>query len=200
MIRLSNDRSVHCRMHVENRNSLLAFVGIAAILLLSLSACGSGTENQTGRADASWSQYFKSLKDLKHNSDFAVSGDITSIGAAVQPSDGGFVYSDVTLTVKRVFWSAHPSKTVPSTVLFHQNGGAYNGKTYALEDDPLYQVGQHVVLFFTEYSPGKYRVTGGPTGRFLIENNQVRPLVSNGVQLASNTDENEFAKMTSAAG
>ncbi len=109
------------------------------------------------------------------------------------------IYSDVTLTVKSVFWNAHSQKTVPPTILFHENGGNYNGTTHVIEDDPLYQVGQHVILFFTEYSPGKYRVTGGPTGRFLVENNQVKPIVPNGVQLSPNTNESGFANSVKAA-
>ncbi len=149
--------------------------------------------------DASWAQYYTSLKDLKKHADFAVSGDITKIGAGVQPSDGSMVYSNVTLTVKNVSWNAHPQKTVPPTILFHANGGNYNGKTYILDDDPMYHVGQHVVLFFTEYSPGKYRVPGGPTGRFLIENNQVKPIVTNGVQLSPSTDEKSFTNSLTKA-
>src|SRR6266446_1772843 len=197
MKRLTNGRSVRCRIHPGKRNSLLALAGVAVILLLCLSGCGNGV--QTVKTEASWAQYYTSLKDLKHNSDVAVSGDITQIGSTIQPGDVSPVYSDVTLMVKKVFWNAHPQKTVPPTIHFHENGGTYNGTTYVLDDDPLYQIGQHVVLFFTEYSPGKYRVTGGPTGRFIIENNQVKPIVSNGVQLPPNTDENGFANSVNAA-
>ncbi len=195
MKHVTDGRSVFCRIHVGKCSSVLAFAGVAVVLLLCLSGCGS----QTVKMDTSWAAYYKSLKELRNHSDFAVSGDITHIGDAVQPGDGSLVYSDVTLTMKSVFWNAHPQKAVPPTILFHENGGTYNGTTYVVEDDPLYQVGQHVVLFFTEYSPGQYRVTGGPTGRFLVENNQVKPIVSNGVQVAPNTDESGFATSVKAA-
>ena len=179
----------------KGRSKGLILIVAGMLLLFCLSSCGS----QTVTMDASWAQYYTSLKDLKQHSDFAVSGNITHIGSGVQPSDGSMVYSDVTLTVTKVLWNAHPQKVVPSTILFHENGGSYQGKTYTLEDDPLYQTGQHVILFVTEYSPGKYRVAGGPTGRFLVENNQVKPMVSNGIHLTQGTSESNFADNVKAA-
>jgi hypothetical protein len=170
-------------------------MGIAILFVICLSGCG----NQTVTMHASWAQYYTSFKDLKSHADFAVSGSITQIGAAVQPGDGSMVYSDVTLTVHKVLWNEHPQKSVPSIVHFHENGGTYNGKTYILDDDPMYQTGQQVVLFFTEYSSGQYRVTGGPTGRFLVENNQVKPVVPNGVQLSPNTSVDTFARSVNVA-
>jgi len=126
-------KSMLRRIHSEERNSLLVFVGV--VVLLSFCLCGCGG-SQTVTTQASWAQYYTSLKDLKYHSDFAVSGDIAHIGDAVQPSDGSMVYSDVTLIVKSVFWNAHSQKTVPPTILFHENGGNYNGTTHVIEDDP----------------------------------------------------------------
>lgn len=186
---LTSVTSVSCRLRSRQYNCSLTFAGVVVFLLLCLSGCG----NQTVIGHVSWAQYYTSFKDLKLHSDFAVSGTITQIGTAVKPADGSFPYSDVTLSVKSVLWNAHPQKTVPPTLLFHENGGkAQDGTTYVIEDDPLYQVGQQVILFFTEYSPGQYRVTGGPTGRFVTESKQVKPIVPNGVQLSSGMNENGF--------
>lgn len=188
------ESSVACRIRTREKSSVLALVGIAILIILCLSGCG----NQSVTAQVSWAEHYTSLKELKQHSDFVVSGNITQIGDAVQPADGSMVYSDVTLTVDKVVWNAHANKTVPSTIHFHENGGIAGSKTYIVEDDPLYQTDQHVILFFTEYSPGKYRVTSGPTGRFLIDNQQVTPIDPN-VKLTPNTDEDTFIKNIEAA-
>lgn len=178
--------TTHLPTYYRRCNSLVLAL-LTCLLAFCLSACGG----QTITMHASWAEYYTTLKDLKLHSDFAVSGQITQIGSGVKPGDGP-VYSDVTLTVKQVLWNAHEQKAVPPTIEFHENGGTYNNNKYVVDDDPLYAVGQHVVLFFTEYSPGKYRVTGGPTGRFLVENNQVKPIAADGVRLSQGTDVSSF--------
>ena len=197
MKRIIDHVNSHYRLFFGKRNYILTLLGTMVVLGICLIGCGSG--NQTVKVDVSWAQHYTSLKDLKHNSDLAISGDITNIGASVKPVDGSLVYSDVTVTVTKVLWNTHSEKTVPPTILFHENGGTYQGTTYVVNDDPLYQVGQHVVLFFTEYSPGNYRVAGGPTGRFLVANGVVKPISPDGVQLAQNTNENQFAQSLNAA-
>ena len=199
MNRIIDHVNSHYRLSVGKRNYILTLLGTMVVLGICLSGCGSG--NQTVKVDVSWAQYYTSLKDLKHNSDIAISGNVTNIGASVKPvdGDGSLVYSGVTVTVTKVLWNAHSQKTVPTTILFHENGGTYQGTTYVVNDDPLYQVGQHVVLFFTEYSPGNYRVAGGPTGRFLVANGVVKSIASEGVQLAPYTNENQFVQALNAA-
>lgn len=186
----------HQSLH-RNRSYLLPLLATMVVLVICLSACGS--ENRTVKVDASWAQHYTSLKDLKHNTDLAISGDVTSIGTAVKPADGSLVYSDVAVTVTQIVWNAHSQQSVPSTIHFHENGGTYQGTTYVVDDDPLYQVGQHVILFFTEYSPGQYRVAGGPTGRFLVTNGVVKPITSDGVQLSPNMNESQFVTALNAA-
>ena len=197
MKRIMDHVNSHYRLSFGNRSYLLPLLGTMVVLGICLSGCGSG--NQTVKVDVSWAQHYTSFKDLKHNSDIAINGDVTNIGDSVKPVDGSLVYSDVTVTVTKVLWNAHSQKTVSPTILFHENGGTYQGTTYIVNDDPLYQVGQHVILFFTEYSPGNYRVAGGPTGRFLVTNGVVKPITSDGVQLAPNTNEHQFAQALNAA-
>jgi hypothetical protein len=98
----------------------------------------------------------------------------------------------VTVTVERTPWARAQSTSVPTSMTFEQTGGTYQGVTYQVDDDPLFHVGDRAVLFFTEYGPGKYRVTGGPTGRFGIVGGQVRPTVADGVQVGPGTGESAF--------
>ncbi len=141
--------------------------------------------------EASWAEYYDSVASLKAHGDLAVVGTVSTIAPTVQPERGP-VFSMVTLTVERTLWTRSSSTATPATVTFEETGGTYNGVTFEIEDDPLYNVGDRVVMFFTEYSPGKYRVTGGPTGRFTVARSSVVPTVKDGVQLQPGTSESAF--------
>ncbi len=192
MKHFSSGNWLHSYLYSEAAR-LVLFLAVLLTFALCMSGCGDAN-NQKVIGHASWAEHATSLKALKHYADFAVSGEITRVGPLVKPADKSFPYSEVALTVSNVLWNAHPQKNVPSTVTFHENGGKdQDGTMYIMEDDPLYQVGQHVVLFIEEYNPGKYVVAGGPTGRFVIENNSVKPIAGNGVQLPSNMNENTLS-------
>jgi hypothetical protein len=141
--------------------------------------------------EASWAEYYDSVASLKAHGDLAVVGTVSTIAPTVQPERGP-VFSMVRLTVERTLWTRSSSTATPATVTFEETGGTYNGVTFEIEDDPLYNVGDRVVMFFTEYSPGKYRVTGGPTGRFTVAGNSVVPMVKDGVQLEPGATESAF--------
>jgi hypothetical protein len=140
---------------------------------------------------ASWAEYYKTLADLKAHSDIAVVGTVSSISPTAVPAQGP-VYQMVTFNVERTLRARSQSTATPTSVTFEQTGGTLQGVTYEVEDDPLFHVGDRAVLFFTEYSPGKYRVTGGPTGRFAIAGGQVKPAVPDGVPVSAGTDESTF--------
>ena len=139
------------------------------------------------RYAASWAQYCRSMKDLKGYSDIAVVGVVSEVSPAVQAAADGLVFTTVTLTVASMPWSRVLTTPVPETVSYVQTGGTYQGVTYQIDDDPLVQVGDRVLMFFSEYSPGTYRVTGGPTGRFSVAGGVVKPVVEDGVQVAAGT-------------
>ncbi len=145
------------------------------------------TAPQVVKYGASWAQYCRSMKDLKGYADIAVMGVVSEVAPAVQPTADGPVFSTVTLAVASMPWSRVLTTPMPETVSFVETGGTYQGVTYEVEDEPLLQVGDRVLIFFTEYSPGKYRVTGGPTGRFSVAGGVVKPIVEDGVQVAAGT-------------
>jgi hypothetical protein len=140
---------------------------------------------------ASWAEYYTSIAELKAHGDLAVVGTVSTIAPTVQP-DRGPAYSMVTLSVERTLWTRASTTATPATVTFKETGGTYDGVTYEIEDDPLYNVGDRVVMFFTEYSPGQYRVTGGPTGRFTVSGSRIVPTVKDGVQVVAGTSESAF--------
>jgi hypothetical protein len=143
------------------------------------------------RMGASWAEYFDSMADLKAHADLAVVGTVSSIAPAVQPAQGP-VFQMVTISVERAPWTRSATSAVPGSVTFEQTGGTYDGVTFEVDDDPLFQAGDRVIMFFTEYSPGKYRVTGGPTGRFTIAGGRVVPMVPDGLNVGPGTGESAF--------
>jgi hypothetical protein len=82
-------------------------------------------------------------------------------------------------------------------ITFQRTGGTYNGVTFEIDDDPLFHAGDDVVLFFVEYEPGQYRVSGGPTGRFEVvdQGREVRSTVVDGVKLPAGTSLDAFAQL-----
>jgi hypothetical protein len=141
--------------------------------------------------DAHWAEFYTNLKDLKIHSSFSIRGEISKIGSPYKTSDG-LVFSQVTVTVKQVLFNPR-HMSVPLTVSFLQNGGVYNKTTYLIRDDPLFAPKQQVILFFKEYSPGKYKITGGPSGRFIVEKGKVRAVDTEGVKISDTTSESLFS-------
>jgi hypothetical protein len=136
---------------------------------------------------ASWAEYHRSMAALKQHADFGVVGEVSVIAAAAKP-DAGPVYQMVTVKVDQVVWTGNSSHPVPATVTFEQTGGTFQNVTYIVDDDPLFKVGEKVVVFFKEYSPGLYRVSGGPTGRFGLANGVVNAVVPDAIQVPSGTN------------
>ena len=140
---------------------------------------------------SSWAAWYNSLSDLKAHSDFAVRGHVASIAPAVKPSKGP-VYQMVTLSTESVPWQNNGSGTNPTAVTFEQTGGTVGNTTYEDDDDPLFRVGEEVIVFFQEYSPGMYRVSGGPTGRFAVTTNGVQPITPGGISVPAGTSVGAF--------
>lgn len=118
--------------------------------------------------DVSWAQSYNSLHDLRQNSDVAAAGHMTKI-VSTTVDNKGVPYTDFELTVDSVVHSSDPTVTTGSKLIVHQTGGTQDGAIHEALDDPLFSVGEHVVLFLRRYAPGRYYVIGGPTGRFHVD-------------------------------
>lgn len=140
--------------------------------------------------DGSWSAYYKSLPDLVAHTDVVAVGAFTKRGPSevVDGTDATDILSPLKTTyefkIDRVLRSTKrlaPDELIAVT----QTGGIDDGRKVIQEsdDDPLFSVGEHALLFLNEYAPGKYNVSGGPTGRFKIESGRVSAVVSDGVDI-----------------
>lgn len=143
---------------------------------------------------ASWAEYYRSMTDLKQHCDFGIVGTVSVVAPAVKPQIGP-VYQMVTVNVDHVAWTKSASYSVPATVTFEQTGGVYQNVTYIVDDDPLFQLGESVVVFFKEYSPGHYRVAGGPTGRFSLSGDAVSAVLKDGIQVPTGTSVTDLLQL-----
>jgi hypothetical protein len=144
---------------------------------------------------ASWAQWFRSVGDMKNGSDIGVVATVSNIGDTTTPSNGPPSHL-VTVNVERAIYQKNGAN-VPNSITFTQTGGAeLDGVAHIVEDDPLFQRGERVILFLQEYQSGSYRIAGGPTGRYSVDGNgNVSTVVGDGVQVGPGTSVDAFASM-----
>lgn len=155
----------------------------AGALLIASAGCASGKHPQRHvTLSASWAVEYQSFSALKHNADLAVQGEFERT-MRVTKDEHGVPYTDFGFTVQRILLGPRSGSLVAvgGTVEIHQTGAASSDVITDVDDDPLFRVGDQAVLFLHEYSPGKYFVIGGPTGRFSIVNGAVKPINDQGV-------------------
>ncbi len=163
------------------RKALFSYVMIGFLTMLS--ACGqqTSTTNQqpsytkTVAMQASWAIMYNDVKSAKAASDAVLLGTIESVkrvtggGSAV-----GVVATDFVFKIEQTIVDAH-HLLYGSTIIIHQTGGITNSTKFEVSDDPLFLVNEHALLFLRIYQPGYAFVVGGPSGRFIVENNLVKP-------------------------
>jgi hypothetical protein len=186
---------------------LLALIGMLLIGGLVMSGPGTplisaaGSEQPQGGISVHWAHLYHDLKSLKGATDVAVVGTISAV--AEQGIRGATPYTDFTLTVNRVLFN-HKQALVGNSVRLHQLGGTGRSSQQQavhmeVVDDPLFQVGDQVIVFLHEYSPGRYYVEGGPSGRFHINKDMVTPINSKGIHLPTAMSVDQFASQVSQA-
>ena len=105
------------------------------------------------------------------------------------------LWEAVKISVDQLIWNRDGKADVPKSITFEQTGGVAAGSKFELEGDPLFSVGEQAIIFFTEFSPGKYRVTGGPTGRFGFQNGRISPVTDDGIKVAEGTTVEQLLQL-----
>jgi hypothetical protein len=152
-------------------------------LLIGSAACGNGEHSQRHvTLSASWAAEYESLGALKRSADLAVQGEFERT-IRVTMDEHRIPYTDFGFTVQRILLRPRSGSpvSVGGTVEIHQTGAASSDVITEVEDDPLFRIRDRAVLFLHEYSPGKYFVIGGPSGRFSIVHGVVTPINNEGV-------------------
>jgi hypothetical protein len=156
------------------RQLLIAFILVAGVGGCSSSGTGNPGTTKDG-IQVSWAEHYSTVAELKKHTDVAVHGTVTKLVETTKDAKGipftiyQLTVSDVIVDRKHQLSGANP------TVTIKQTGGVVDGSTVQVDDDPMFAVGDEVVLFLAEGSPGLYRVIGGPNGRYVVVGGKVKP-------------------------
>jgi hypothetical protein len=172
----------------------------AGMIVIGLAGCGSGdalpatpdTFATTETVRPAWPQTFTDLTALKASSDLGVEGTVTTVGQASRGNDHDTsVTTPVEIHIDKVVWNPRRQQVGPS-VTIHQIGGYIGNTFFSVEDDPLLKQGEHTLVFLKASGPHGYEVSGGPTGRFVIDGFAVLPASRAGLQLPGGTTLSDF--------
>lgn len=179
---------------------------VLGVTVASIAGCGSsgasGQRPAIVQIDVSWVRLFQNLGDLKSNSDVAVEGSIVGISdhtSNLTPPLVGTPFTDFQFQVSVVIYGPKSRLGTGVTILLHQTGASSGGQIVEVSDDPLFTIGEKAVLFLHEYSPGRYFVVGGPSGRFNVSaTGLVLPINDEGITMRP-TPESDFIASVKAA-
>ncbi|TWP32447.1 hypothetical protein [Leekyejoonella antrihumi] len=109
------------------------------------------------------------MAELKGNSQLAIAGTF----AKSQNASGsdGIPMTAFTVTVNQILFDRSATVEANAEITVMQTGGQAAGVLSEATDDPLFTVGSRAVLFLDRSEKGTYFVSGGPTGRFNLDQN-----------------------------
>lgn len=156
---------------------------LTLLVAIGLTACGNtatptkqltssspnGRVTATQYSDASWAVHYSSLPELVAHTDLVVLGVAGKSQSYVHPD--GYEMSNVDVTVGKILYSRAGEilPAIGSNVIVAQTGGVSNGVLSEIRDDPIFGNGERVLLFLTHLEDARYKVTGGPSGRFTVD-------------------------------
>lgn len=143
------------------------FTALTCLILgIAGSACSShstvtnaNAAMQTIHLYASWAIMYHDLPSLKQGSDLGIDGTIerviqVSSVAADKDHQSPVVFTDYAVRVQRVLWNPqHLAITPGTTITLHQTGGMIGNTRYEVDDDPLFDLQEHAILFLHMYQP-----------------------------------------------
>jgi len=154
------------------------------------------TQAQQTFIETSWALNYDTITDLKKDADAVIVGTIRQVDS-IERGDHDLVFTNFLVDVQQ---DLHHRTSAPGTqIILHQTGAADQTQSVEVRDDPLFSVGDQVVLFLHEYNPGHYYVLGGPQGRFHIHNGTVQSLESHIKSYSAPVSIDTFVAMVKAA-
>ncbi len=173
-------------------------LGMIILCVVLLAGCteangaSPGTPVTIVKMDASWHMRYSNVKSAKQDPDLNLI--ISGVAVSLKPAQNvqGIVTTDVVFNVRQTAWN--PQKLpIGTTITIRTLGGIVGNKRYVLDDFPMYQVGEHEILFLHfDRTAGIAGTLGGPSGRLLVQNGLIKPLNDQGMHIPSNTSENAF--------
>lgn len=183
---------------LTRRAIFAVMLGMMITCLVALSGCAEGNRasSQTTptvvKMDASWHIHYSDVKSAKQDPDLNLIISATTRSLRPTQSINGVVTTDVVFNITHVAWN--PQKLpVSSTIIVRTLGGTIGNKLYEVDDFPMFKMGEQEILFLHfDSTTGIAGTLGGPSGRLLVQNGQVKPLNSEGMNMPANTSANLF--------
>lgn len=154
---------------------------LASLLIVSIGVYfavvpqqGKGTEINYLEADL---LVYSSLSEVKEASDLIIVGRVT--GAEFwrlvldEPQFAPLPMTDFTVKIEQVILGDTEGLT---SITVEMTGGTLEDETWVIRGNPLMKVSNRNVLFLRRVEKGRYILSGGPTGRYIIEKGRVYSL------------------------
>lgn len=169
----------------------VVILGIALIALVKMGVPPAMQPEKVVEIEAHWSKSFNNLSEMVADSDLIITGRVLKVQASRLISDpytspraqefglpNGVVFTDHVIQVDRVIKG---NARKDGIVIVVQTGGRYNGVNMVVEDSPLFERNELVLLFLKDISGDpiqapnekKYIINGSPQARFKIVNGKV---------------------------
>jgi len=163
---------------------------ICGVLLALLCGCSSeSVSNDGGNQSANslsheetsqvivetqWPEEVSSVAWLVRNSSAVIRGTVTGISDPFEATDVMgqlIVCHDVEIAVSNSIKGSHRRG---ETVTVRVRGGSFEGFTYVDDDQPVFTIGEDVLVMLAQNEWGGYGVTGAFSGKFHMENEVAR--------------------------
>lgn len=186
-----------CVMMITQRKWLMLVLLACGVLIMSGCSQAQAPASQTTKgaltihtAKAHWAILYHDLKSLKQNSDLVVKGTIAGVSRLT--GNPPLVFTQFIFHISRTIWDPRHLAT-SDQIIVNQTGGIVGNDLYQIQDDPLFQQGEAMLLFLQQYAPDLYKVAGGPSGRFKLQNDgMVVPIYDKGVKFTTPMSEADF--------
>ncbi|HYE09871.1 MAG TPA: hypothetical protein VEF53_06810 [Patescibacteria group bacterium] len=142
------------------------------IIATSIVGCSSkvamDTNDNAGKAFASWVNHYDNASDMIHKADLIVKGKLVD---EMTEKRVDLIFTKAVIEVSKVYKGDIKEN---DTVTILQTGGEMNGeKTEPFDDAPLLKNDGEYILFLTHTSEGHYLIAGGYQGAGKIKNSKV---------------------------
>lgn len=159
-------------VHVRHKSAAMLILLVTPIIIMSACNNPAPDPGTAPKPTISPKLIALSLDQLADRADTILIGTVTGKESR-RDAQGGNIYTLVTLKTEQQI----KGQPAPETVSIRVQGGELDGISQKVEDSPLFQQGEKVIVFLTAGDGGTMTVVGGLQGKGVIENGTVTSVV-----------------------
>jgi hypothetical protein len=123
-------------------------------------------DKETVRMTADWVQTYSSVEAMAKDTEYIIIGKLIDSYVWEYPKE--YKHVPLLFTYYKVEVLSEIKGEMENVISVYVDGGVQNGKEYIIEDSPLLNVGDTMILFLMNGSNEDYTTVGGPQGRFKV--------------------------------